>query len=424
MSELLDAVELDSVRIDGERLLSRIDDLRMIGGTAGGGVTRLAFTPEDVKGRELVASFMVEAGLDVRVDTAGNLIGTRDGMDPARATLVMGSHIDTVPDGGALDGAYGVLGAIEVLHTLHERRIGLAHPVAVIAFANEEGALGTKGMWGSHAFIGGLEGDDLAATDDRGTTMAQLMAAVGGDLRRIGESAWRPDQLAAYLELHIEQGPVLEHLGVEIGVVEAITGRITVNVAVRGEGNHAGTTPMELRKDALVAAARMVLAVHGLAGEHGVVRVATVGCCTVEPGAWNVVPSAAQLRVDLRDVSTAAITAGLARLRAAAAEIEADTGATIELTTGHVVEPVACDGQLRELIDDAARRLGRSRHAMPSGAGHDAQLVGRIAPVGMIFVPSRDGKSHVPAEATEPGQLTAGADVLLHTVLAYDRTLG
>jgi hydantoinase/carbamoylase family amidase len=421
MSELLDAVHQRHLRVDGGRLLSRIDELRTIGGLPDGGVSRLAFTPEDAKAREMVAGYMTEAGLDVRMDAACNVIGTRDGELPGGATLLMGSHIDTVPNGGALDGAYGVLAAIEVLHTLQDHRIRLNRPAAVVAFTNEEGAGGSKGMWGSHAIAGALEPADLVGTDDEGTTMAELLAGIGGDVRRMAETAWPPGRIGAYLELHIEQGPVLEHEGFEIGVVEAITGRMTVNLCIRGEGNHSGTTPMELRKDALVAASRIVLAVQTLAGAAGLVRVATVGCCTVEPNAWNVVPASANLRVDLRDVSSAAIDKGLHRLRAIAADVAEMTDTAIDVAIDQVVAPVACDLDLRELIAGAADRLHLSRLDLPSGAGHDAQVIGRIAPIAMIFVPSQRGQSHTPTESTEPTQLVAGADVLLHTVLDYDR---
>jgi N-carbamoyl-L-amino-acid hydrolase len=424
MTELLEVVDLRGLRVDGTRLLSRIERLRAIGATPEGGVQRVAFSAEDVAGRELTASFMAEAGLEVRVDPAGNLIGTRSGRSVDAPVLLMGSHIDTVPNGGALDGAYGVLGAIEVMHTIDDHGLRLHHPAAVVAFTNEEGALGTRGMWGSHAFVGGLLPADLAARDDNGTPVAELLAAVGGDVRRVAVAAWRPEQVAAYLELHVEQGPVLEHRGFQIGVVEAITGRLTVHLVVRGESNHAGTTPMELRKDALVAAARLILAIHGLGGDGGVVRVATVGYCSVEPNAWNVVPAVVTLRVDLRDVRREAIAAALTELRVIAARVALATDTAIEVSPEQVVEPVACARPLRELIEAAANRVGVSWLALPSGAGHDAQVIGAIAPIGMIFVPSRGGKSHVPAEATEPDHLVAGADVLLQTALDCDRTTG
>ncbi|HEY0636149.1 MAG TPA: Zn-dependent hydrolase [Pseudonocardiaceae bacterium] len=413
-----------ALRVDGARLLSRLEELRRIGGTPDGGVNRVAFTPEDVRGRELVASFMVEAGLDVELDAAGNLIGRRTGRRAAAPTLLMGSHLDTVPHGGALDGAYGVIGAVEVLHTLGEHGVVPWRPMAVIAFTNEEGGLGTRPMWGSHALAGHLGPADLLACDDAGTPVSRLLAGVGGDPARLATAVWPPERLSGYLELHVEQGPVLEHVGAAIGVVQAVTGRVTADVTVRGQANHAGTTPMHLRQDALVGAARVVLAVRELAGDGGLVRVATVGRCAVEPNAWNVVPALVRLRVDLRDVSVAAMRAGLERLRAVAAEVAAATGTDIEVTEGGMVQPAACDPFLQRLVAAAAERVGASHHALPSGAGHDAQVVGTVTRMGMIFVPSRGGISHAAAEWTEPWQLVAGADVLLQTALDFDRALG
>ncbi|OZM71148.1 Zn-dependent hydrolase [Amycolatopsis antarctica] len=431
MSELADVeqrlpatgavAERRGLRIDGDRLLGRIDRLRQVGGTADGGVHRLAFTKEDVAGRELVRGFMREAGLEVHTDEAGNIIGSRPADSaPAAPTLLIGSHTDTVPDGGALDGAYGVLAGIEVLHTLHDHRVRLERPAAVVVFANEEGASGTRGMWGSHAFAGALEPGDLAMCDRAGTPIAELAARIGGDLDRVADAAWHPDRIAAFIELHIEQGPVLEHLDAEIGIVEAISGRLTVDVIVRGEANHAGTTPMELRRDALAGAAHLIVEVQRLAGADGVVRVATVGSIAIEPNAWNVVPGTARMRVDLRDVSVEAIEAGLDRLRRAAAEIGDRTGTVIEVRPDQLVDPVACHPRLQGLIAEAADRLGFRRFALPSGAGHDAQVIGRVAPAAMIFVPSIGGLSHVPAEDTAPWHLVAGADVLLQTVLGFD----
>lgn len=419
MSGIID-LDRRQIRVNGSRLLDWINRLRQAGRTAAGGVNRMAFTVADVEGRALVTRTMVEAGLDVRVDAAGNLIGTRPGSDAGAAALLLGSHIDTVPDGGALDGAYGVLAAVEVLHTLADHGVMLPRSVAVVAFADEEGTQGTPGMWGSHAFVGALRPADLVLRDSHGTSMRELVARVGGDLSRIDEARWAAGRIAAYLELHIEQGPVLEQVGAEIGVVQAITGRLSVDVTVRGETNHAGTTPMELRRDALVGAARMVVGVQRLAGPHGPVRVATVGCIGVEPNASNVVPGVARLRVDLRDVSAAAVTAGLAQLRAAGAELAAETGMVVDVRPDQQVAAVSCDPRLQELVADAARDLGLRRYALPSGAGHDAQVIGTVAPIGMIFVPSVGGLSHAPAEDTDRRHLVAGADVLLRTVLAFD----
>jgi N-carbamoyl-L-amino-acid hydrolase len=408
-----------SLHINGERLLENLERLRAIGATPRGGVSRLAFSQEDVAGRDLAAELMLQAGLEVRVDTAGNLIGTRRGRVDDAPALLAGSHLDTVVDGGAFDGAYGVLAAIEALATLEERGVRLAHPVAVVAFNDEEGAFGTMGMLGSHAFSGALDPGALPATDARGIRLGELLAAVGGAMERLAEAAWPRGSIAAYLELHVEQGPILERLGVPIGVVESITGRINVELLIQGEANHAGTTPMDCRRDALVAAARLILAVRDLAADAGLVRVATTGTCAVRPAVWNVIPGEVRLGAELRD-GQVALDRALERLREVVGQVAQATGTRITVTTGPRTDQVACDPRIRQLIVRSAERLGRRHVSLPSGAGHDAQIVARIAPVGMIFVPSRNGISHAPGEWTAPEHLVAGADVLLATLLALD----
>ncbi|MFD6073213.1 Zn-dependent hydrolase, partial [Amycolatopsis lurida] len=278
---------------------------------------------------------------------------------------------------------------------------------------------GARGMWGSHALVGDLTPEDKCTRNEHGVSIAELLTRVGGDVESLADAVWPTDRIGAYFELHIEQGPILEQLGVEVGVVEAITGRVAVTVVVRGRSNHAGTTPMELRRDAMAAASRLVLAVEDLASQERMVRVATVGHCVVEPNAWNVIPGVVRLSVDLRAVTVQELEAGVTRMRAISAEVARSTGTQIEVTSEHRVDPVSCDPGLRQLIKDSADLLGVSCHALPSGAGHDAQIVGKVAPVGMIFVPSKGGVSHVPAEATDPEHLVAGADVLLHTVLNW-----
>ncbi|WP_440102170.1 Zn-dependent hydrolase [Streptosporangium sp. H16] len=407
-------------RVNAGRLVEHVARLGAVGAVPGGGVTRLAFTPQDVEGRAYVARLMEEAALTVEVDAAGNLIGRRPGSVPGAAALVLGSHIDTVPDGGAYDGAYGVLAGIEVARTLYEEGVRLNHPLAVVAFCDEEGAHGTMGMLGSHGFAGVLPPEAALALDDRGVPVADLLAAVGGDAGRLAEAAWSPRNVAAYLELHIEQGDVLERLGVPIGVVETITGRVNVSVTVEGTAGHAGTTPMEHRADALDGAARLVLAVRAIAAAERLVLRATTGTCAVEPGMWNVIPGRVRLGVEFRDTSAGALDAALARLAEVAAEVAGATGTRVTVVPGARTAPVDCDAGLREIVARSAAGQGLPYHRLPSGAGHDAQIVARIAPVGMIFVPSRGGVSHAPAEYTAPEHLAWGADVLLTAVLMRD----
>ncbi|HEX8081780.1 MAG TPA: Zn-dependent hydrolase [Jatrophihabitans sp.] len=406
------------LRIDGARLLDQLDRLRAVGATVDGGVSRLAFTAADVAGRDLVADFMRAAGLEVRVDPAGNLIGSRAGRLAGLPALVLGSHLDTVPGGGAYDGAYGVVAAVEVLRTLRDRQIQLDRRVDVVAFSNEEGASGAPAMFGSRAVAGRVTADELRQTVNDGRTVAELLDGAGGDSARIEQARWPAGTTSCYLELHIEQGPILEAQGLHIGVVEGISGRQTVEITVHGETNHGGTTPMESRKDALVAAAEVVLAVPGLAGEHGLVRVATVGDCRVQPGAWNVIPGQARLVVDLRDLSTEAMIAALAELRRQVAQVASRTGTDIEVTPLQRIPAALCDKQQFQLIEEVASSLRLRYRSMPSGAGHDAQWIAEIAPIGMVFVPSHGGASHVAREWTDPADLINGADVLLGCTLA------
>lgn len=408
------------IRTDAARLSAHLAELGAIGAQPGGGVTRLAFTPEDIAGRSYVAMLMGRAGLSVVVDAAGNLIGTRPGTDPDASALVIGSHIDTVVSGGAYDGAYGVLAGIEVARRLDEEGVALRHPLAVIAFCDEEGAHGTMGMLGSHGFVGALPTGTDKELDDRGRTLGELLAGIGGDATRLAGAAWSPEDIAGYFELHIEQGEILERLGTPIGVVETITGRVNLSVTVHGRAGHAGTTPMEIRADALEAAARVILLVRAIAAEERVVLRATTGTCVVEPGMWNVIPGTVRLGVEFRDVRDAALDAAIARLTDGARSLAEAAGLTITVEPGARTVPADCDPVMRDLITRAADSLALPCHSMPSGAGHDAQLVARIAPIGMIFVPSRGGISHSPAEYTSPEDLARGADVLLNAVLLRD----
>ncbi|MDH2427993.1 M20 family metallo-hydrolase [Sphaerisporangium sp. TRM90804] len=410
-----------SMHVDAARLLDHLDLLRSVGATPEGGVSRPAFGDADVRGRELVAGFMREAGMRVHVDPAANLIGAFPARRPELGALVLGSHLDTVPNGGSLDGAYGVIAAVEVMRTLHENRVEMDHPVMVVAFSNEEGAHGTPAMFGSRAVAGQVDASELDTRLDDGRVLSALVDAAGGDSKRIDQARWPGDAIASYMELHIEQGPSLEGERLQIGVVEGITGRLTAEVVVRGEHNHGGTTPMDARRDALVAAAQVVLAVQDMATRGGLVRVATVGECSVRPGAWNVIPGEVRLVVDLRDVSAQAIRAGLLKLRLDARRISDRTATSITVTPQQLVVPAMCDERLRGLVEDAAVDLGLGYRSMPSGAGHDAQWIARIAPMGMIFVPSRGGVSHAPHEWTDPSDLVNGANVLLNCTLAGDR---
>ncbi|GIH27654.1 Zn-dependent hydrolase [Acrocarpospora phusangensis] len=403
--------------VDATRLLDGFERLRAVGATEAGGVSRPAFSSADLRARELVAGFMRRAGLSVTVDEAANLIGTAPARDPRLPALVLGSHLDTVPDGGAYDGACGVIAAVEVARTLRDHDRLLDRPLRVVAFSNEEGIPGAPAMFGSRAVAGRLDPAELDLALPSGARLAELLDAAGGDSAHVERARWTPGSVDSYFELHIEQGPVLDAGGPRIGVVEGISGRLTVEVTVRGRADHGGTTPMHARRDALVAAAQVVLAVRRLAGCHGPVRVATTGDCAVAPGAWNVVPGEATLTVDLRDLSAAAVERGLRRLIGDCAEIARTTGTRIEVTPLQHVPPTPCDPAQQRVIEDVADGLGLPRVTLPSGAGHDAQWIAGLAPTGMIFIPSRGGVSHSPREWTEPGDLVNGANTLLGCAL-------
>ncbi|WP_406498905.1 Zn-dependent hydrolase [Streptomyces sp. NBC_00846] len=408
-----------SLRIDGARLLNRIDRLAEIGGSEDGGVTRMGFSDADQEGRAYVARQAVEAGLSALVDAGGNLLIRRpdDHQHSTRPPILVGSHLDTVANGGRLDGAYGVIAALEVLQTLHEAGAETDHETIAVGFANEEGALFPQPFWGSMVLAGRLDALPSEPEDYAGKPLRDALARAGGDLSQLRTATWAPGSLTAYLELHVEQGPVLERLGRSIGVVESITGRTHMSVQLQGKAGHAGTTPMEGRQDPLVVAASLIQAVQSLATKEKLCRVATVGRLEVQPNSPNTIPDAVRLDIDLRDSEPARLDAAEHTVRGTLAALARLGGvrATIESTVRSA--PVHTDPRIRDAIAASATELGHSQDSLPSGAGHDAQVVADLAPVGMIFVPSIDGVSHVPSERTAPKDLIAGAEVLLRTVL-------
>ncbi len=366
---------------------------------------RLALTDEDRAGRDLLVAWMRELEMRVDVDVVGNITGTW----PAHATespVMVGSHIDTVRTAGRFDGALGVLAGLECVAALAGER--LRRPLAVSAFTDEEGSRFAPDMLGSLAFVGGMSAEDaLAVTDRDGLT-------VGGELARIGyageTSCPRPPP-AAYVELHIEQGPVLEAAGVTIGAVTGVQGISWQELTITGQANHAGTTPMHLRHDAGFAAAEVAVAVRGLD-----VAVATVGRLDLHPDLVNVVPGSAVLTVDLRDTDDAVLSAAEKQLAARCAELAEAEGVELSWRRLARFEPVHFDPAMVDLVEEVARTQGRSVLRLPSGAGHDAQMLARVCPAAMVFVPSANGVSHNPAEHTSPGDLDAGVAVLLELV--------
>ena len=407
----------DRPRVDRDRIEARILKLSEFGRNPDGGVSRVAFSEADVAGRAYIAGLMRRAGLAVRIDAAGNIIGRREGMDPDLPVIMFGSHIDSVPHGGNYDGDVGVVAAIECVEVLQEHSIVTRHPLEVVVFSDEEG-----GLVGSRALIGELSQEALEVVSHSGKTIRQGIKDIGGDPDRLAAAAYREGEIEAFIELHIEQGAVLADEGIQIGVVEGIVGINWWEVTIEGFANHAGTTPMNKRRDAMLGAARLTLAVNRIVTETPGRQVGTVGRIRAEPGAPNVIPGKVVMSLELRDLSADKIDTLFTWIREEAESIAEQTGTKIRFTPIDVTAvPALTDERMRRIIVGSAEGLGLSYKLMPSGAGHDAQDMARIAPIGMIFVPSVGGISHSPEEFTRPEDMANGADVLLRSILEIDR---
>ena len=402
--------------VNGDRLNRSITQLAEIGKLPGGGVSRLAFTPEDLLARQLVQSWMVDAGMTVRIDAAGNIIGTYAGQREGASALATGSHIDTVPVAGRYDGVLGVLAGIEVVRVLHENAIRLAHPIEVIVFTDEEcSVIGCKAM------AGNVVNDPEYYRRNDGTPIQTCLERIGGNWSKLTTAQRDAREIAAFVELHVEQGGVLESTGAQIGVVKGIVGQYRFAVTVTGRPNHAGTTPMTMRKDALVAASQVVLAVNKLGIDTPGEQVATVGYFNVSPNAVNIVPARVDLKIDLRDLSQSHLDDLVEQMRQQFAQIAAATQTEIVMTQALHVLPTLAEPKIQDAIAQVCQKLSLSYCHLPSRAGHDAQEIGRFADMGMIFVPSLAGISHAEDEYTSPEQCTQGANVLLQTFLQLDR---
>ena len=400
------------LRINGDRLMRRLMELAEVGAIEGGGVCRLALTDADRAGRDLVVRWMRDLGLTVAVDQIGNVVGTRAGTSSLKPVII-GSHIDTVRTGGKYDGNLGVLGGLEVIETLNDAKAVTGHPIAVAFFTNEEGSRFAPDMMGSAVHQGALPLETALATKGiDGPT-------VGDELTRIGYAGDTPVgtlRAAAYFELHIEQGPVLEREGQQIGAVTGVQGISWTEVSLRGVSNHAGTTPMSMRSDAGYVAAEISCFLRRLAREYGGSQVATVGHLTFAPNLVNVIPNHVVMTLDLRNTDEAT----LQRAEQAAFDFIEQTakaeGVSMTRRTLARFEPVEFAPEMIDRVERTAKAQGLSVKRMPSGAGHDAQMFAPHCPTGMIFVPSQGGISHNVREFTEPAQLIAGANVLLEVV--------
>lgn len=407
--------------VDGARFMDRLEALGQIGRQPEtGGITRLAFSEYERRAKRLVAGWLEEIGATVVEDAVGNMIGRVEGEENQAPAILIGSHLDTVVDGGMFDGVLGVVAGVEALTAMKERGIRTRHPIEVIAFTDEEGARFGAGMLGSRAFVGIISRKELEHADAEGWTIAEAMRAYGLDPERLESARRAPASIRAYLELHIEQGKVLENEGLPVGVVTAIAGPLWLHVKVQGEAGHAGTTPMRLRRDPLMAAAAMIAFLDAEARRRDEV-VATVGKIEALPGGVNVIPHTVEFTVDLRAIDEAVRDAVEQTLRQEMETIAAKRGVSVSIREGHRLKPVTLDPAVSRVIRQAVDSLGIRPFHLPSGAGHDAMQLAQFVPTGMIFVRSRGGISHRPDEWSDPEDCRLGAEVLLRSVLWLDR---
>ncbi|MBN3520612.1 M20 family metallo-hydrolase [Algoriphagus lutimaris] len=407
------------LKVNQERLFNSIQQLATYGKNPAGGSDRVAYSKHDIAARAYVKELMIGAGLEVSVDYAGNLIGKKAGKNPNLKPIAFGSHIDEVPNGGDYDGPVGSMSAIEVVQTLSENQVTTNHPLEVILFTNEEG-----GVVGSRALVGQLSTEALQVRSSSGLTQYEGIKAVEGNPDRIEDIKRNKGDLAAFLELHIEQGGNLDREGVAIGVVEGIVAIQWYEFTFKGFANHAGTTPMNMRKDPMLPAARLILAVNEIVNSFDGAQVATVGKIEAFPGAGNVIPGEVKLNVEIRDLSSEKIHQVYQAIEKKAQMLAKESGTEVSVHHIEVAsKPALANPEIQKVIESSAKELGLSSMYLPSGAGHDAQEMARLAPIGMIFIPSKDGISHSPQEYSSPEDIGNGANVLLRTILTLDKQL-
>ena len=406
-------------KVDQKRLENRIMELAKFGLQENGETERVAFSDADIASQQWVVGILKDLGLDVHIDFAGNIIGKRKGTNNSLKPIAFGSHIDRVPNGGNYDGCVGSMASLEVLEVLNENNIVTGHPLEIIIFSNEEG-----GVMGSRAIAGHLGNDALSVVNSTGYSMGEGIMRLGGDTTRIAEVARKKGDIAAFLELHIEQGGTLEKENFDIGIVEGIVGLKWWEVAFTGFANHAGTTPMNARQDALLAAAKFIVAVNEITNSFEGAQVGTVGKIKAEPGAPNVIPGKVVTSLEIRDLSSEVIEKVYQKIKNSGEEIAKASNVQIEFRPlDTTADPAIMTPIIQDEISASAEKLKLSTKKMPSGAGHDAQDMALITPTGMIFVPSKGGISHSPKEFTSAIDMANGANVLLHTILALDKKL-
>jgi beta-ureidopropionase / N-carbamoyl-L-amino-acid hydrolase len=426
LGSLLAHAQSPVIHVNPHRVWSTLEKLSEFGRPPGGGfdagVTRIGFSEADLGARAWVMQQMRESGLIVRVDPAGNIFGRRTG-EAALPTILFGSHIDSVPSGGNFDGDVGSLGALEVMRALNANKVTTRHPFEMVIWTNEEGNHFGPGMIGSQAAAGSLTTDVSHRKDEEGTTLGDWLRRYGQDPARLLDARIAANSVAAYLELHIEQGAILDESKTQIGVVQGIVGIQYSACIATGLANHAGTTPMNRRQDALIAASRATLTVREEVRAESGRQVGTVGYVRVEPGVRNVIAGRVDFPVELRDLEKENISQIWSRIERRFQQIGKEENVQIDCKTHRSSEPALTDPAIQDDIRAAARAAGYSTLDLPSGAGHDAQQIARLAPIGMIFVPSRGGISHSPREYTSPEQVAHGVEVLYRTLLSLDSRL-
>lgn len=399
-----------SLRVNGVRLTARLEELSCIGRQPDGGITRLALTSEEREAHALLARWARRSGLGVSTDTAGNLFCRLDGEDASLAPVLLGSHLDTVPEGGAFDGALGCVAALEAVTSIAEAGLRPRRSIVAVVWTDEEGARFGSGFFGSRSFAGSHASLNLTLVDAGGTTLSAALLEVGLDPNLLAQE---PPMVHAYLELHIEQGPILEEMDLPVGIVTAIVGMIHLRVDVVGSAGHAGTTPMSRRVDALAASAEMVLGVEAAAREAGPQTVATVGQLIVQPGASNVIPGACSFSIDLRDQDEGVLDRAYALIRAAIETVASQRGVEATVQETLRLAPIALSSWLQDVLARACQREGLPVHRLPSGAGHDAMILAGVTEAGMLFTRCRGGISHHPAESMIADDGVVGTQALL-----------
>jgi N-carbamoyl-L-amino-acid hydrolase len=414
---MLSFISFAQLTVNQQRMEKRISELSQFGKDANGRGYRVAYTKGDIEGRNYFMGLMRNAGLDVSIDNAGNIIGKRKGTNSSLKPIAFGSHLDMVPDGGNYDGCLGSIGALEAVEILNENKITTKHPLELIIFSNEEG-----GTDGSAAMAGNFSPDALKLKTQSGLTIGEGVKAIGGNPDNIKAAARKKGDLTSFIELHIEQGGLLEKEKLQIGVVEGIVGIEHWEVVVEGFANHAGTTPMNMRSDALLAAAKFIVAVNEEITKIPGKQVGTVGKIAALPGAFNVIPGKVNLGLEIRDLNYEKIWQLFKAIEQRAKNIETASGTHFTFNyQNNASKPALTDKSIQDKIVANAKALGLTYQFMQSGAGHDAQEISTIAPVGMIFVPSVAGISHSPKEFTKGIDMANGANVLLKTILALDK---